>query len=141
MSNSAALNGYLHIEGFDQFFRNAFDKKPIRAGMRKVGRLVARRTQTNLALASGATGYPRVRTGRLRDSVSFKVSRSGFMVKVAHKKTGSMSAFYPAFLHYGVKAGGHWRINPRKNYVVDALQDSSAQVQQILSGAFAAGLR
>lgn len=167
MSNSAALNGYLHIEGFDSFEREAFDKKQIRAGMRKAGRLVAQRTQMNLALARGADGYPRVRTGRLLNSVSYKVSRSGFMVKVAPKKTGDMSAFYPAYLHYGVKAGsrikgrptgkrrsrgaradlvaarraGGWRITPRDNYVIDALQDSTPQVQKILADAFAAGLQ
>ena len=37
MSNSASVEGYLHVEGFDNFERDAFDKRKIRAGMRKVG--------------------------------------------------------------------------------------------------------
>ncbi len=167
MSNSVGVDGYLHVEGFEKFDREAFDKKKVRAGMRKVGRLVTGKAQMNLALARGAAGYPHVRTGRLRDSVTFKLSRSGFMVKVAPKKTGDMQAFYPAYLHYGVKQGarikgrpsgsrrargarvdlvaarraGGWRIDPRDNYMVDALQDSAADVQKILGAAFADGLR
>jgi hypothetical protein len=38
------------------------------------------------------------------------------------------------------RAAGEWRIKPRDNYMADALQDSSAQVQSILSAAFAAAL-
>lgn len=167
MSNSVGVDGYLHIEGFDKFDREAFDKTKIRAGMRKAGRLVTSKAQMNLALARGNAGYPRVRTGRLLKSVTFKVSRSGFMVKVAPTKTSDMQAFYPAYLHYGVKQGsrikgrpsgsrrargtradlvaarraGGWRIDPRDNYMTDALQDSSAGVQKILGAAFADGLR
>ncbi|UXZ20665.1 hypothetical protein KZH41_19290 [Pseudomonas sp. YeP6b] len=167
MSNSVGAEGYLHVEGFEKFDREAFDKKKIRAGMRKAGRLVTKKAQMNLALARGDAGYPRVRTGRLLKSITFKVSRSGFMVKVAPAKTSDMQAFYPAYLHYGVKQGsrvrgrpslsrrarraradliaarraGGWRINPRDNYITDALQDSSAGVQRILRTAFADGLR
>lgn len=167
MTNSAALDGYLHVEGFESFDRDAFDKKKVRAGMRKAGRLVQQKAQMNLALARGAAGYPKVRSGRLLKSVDFKVSRSGFMVKVAPKKTSDMDAFYPAYLHYGVKSGskvrgragvkrrargaradlvaarraGGWRIAPRDNYMSDALQDSAGGVQKILKDAFADGLR
>lgn len=167
MSNTVGVNGYLHIEGFEKFDREAFDTRKVRAGMRKAGRLVTGKAQMNLALARGNAGYPRVRTGRLLNSVTFKVSRSGFMVKVAPKKTGDMQAFYPAYLHYGVKQGGRikgrpsgsrrargaradlvaarraggWRIDPRDNYMADALQDSAADVQKILGAAFADGLR
>ena len=31
-------------------------------------------------------------------------------------------AFYPAFLRYGVKGKGGWRINPRKNYIEDSFE-------------------
>lgn len=43
MANSVSVDGYLHVEGFDSFQREAFDKRKIRAGMRKVGRLVTQR--------------------------------------------------------------------------------------------------
>lgn len=172
MSNSASLEGYLHFEGFDNFERDAFDKRKIRAGMRKSGLLVAQRGQMNLALGKGRDGYPTNRTGRTLESISFKVSRAGFLVKIAPKKTAEMEEFYPAFLFYGVKKGrrpgklapgkgkgrknrraagararlvaeraaGEWRIKPRDNYMADALQDSSSQVQSILSAAFATAL-
>jgi hypothetical protein len=172
MSNSASIDGYLHVEGFDNFERDAFDKRKIRAGMRKVGLLITQRAQMNLALGKGQDGYPVNRTGATVESVSFKVSRSGFLVRISPTKTSAMEEFYPAYLHYGVKKGrklgklapgkgkgksnrravgaraaalaeraaGEWRIKPRDNYMADALQDSSTQVQEILSAAFAAAL-
>ena len=172
MSNSASIDGYLHVEGFDNFERNAFDKREIRAGMRKVGLLIAGRAQMNLALGKGQDGYPVNRTGTTVESVTYKVSRSGFLVRISPTKTSAMEEFYPAYLHYGVKKGrklgklapgkgkgksnrraagaraaavaeraaGEWRIKPRDNYMVDALQDSASQVQSILSAAFANAL-
>lgn len=172
MSNSASVDGYLHFEGFDKFERDAFDKRQIRAGMRKVGRLVTQKAQMNLALGKGQDGYPVNRTGATVASISFKVSRAGFLVRVAPTKTSAMEEFYPAYLHYGVKKGrrpgklapgkgkgrknrraagararlvaeraaGEWRITPRDNYMADALQDSSSQVEAILKAAFAAAL-
>lgn len=173
MANSASVDGYLHIEGFDQFGREIFDKKQIKKGMRKAGRLVSRRAQLNLALARGQDNYPVSRTGRTVEAITFKVSRAGFLVKIAPRKTSVMKDYYPAYLHYGVKEGsrlralapgqgrgkanrrapgqraealaaraaGAWRIDPRANYMEDALQDEKTQVQSILKAAFAAALR
>lgn len=105
MANSASLDGYLHVEGFDNFDRDVFDKRKIRAGMRKAGKLVTQRAQMNLALGKGQEGYPVNRTGATLESINFKVSRAGFLVKVAPRKTEAMKEFYPAYLHYGVKKG------------------------------------
>jgi hypothetical protein len=105
MANSASLDGYIHVEGFDSFERDAFDKRKIRAGMRKAGQLVRQRAQMNLALGKGQDGYPVNRTGTTLESIDFKVSRSGFLVKIAPRKTAAMKEFYPAYLHYGVKQG------------------------------------
>ena len=169
MANSASIEGYLHFEGYDSLPRDFFDKKKIRAGMRKAGRLVMQRAQMNLALARGAEGYPVNRTGATLESVSFRVSKSGFLVRVAPKKTSAMKEYYPAYLFYGVKRGARlsslkagekhtgkrrrdgirlrearrnndWLIAPRDNYMADALQDSNSEVQAILSAAFAAAL-
>jgi len=172
MSNSASIDGYLHVEGFEQFSREAFDKRKIRAGMRKVGRLVAGQAQMNLALGGGQEGYPNSRTGATVESIRYRVSRSGFLVKIAPSKTAAMKSYYPAYLHYGVRQGnrvralapgqgrgksnrrargaradliaarkaGGWRIEPRDNYMVDALQDTKQEVQAILAKAFAASL-
>lgn len=169
MANSASIESYLHFEGYDSLPRDIFDKKKIRAGMRKAGRLVMQRAQMNLALARGAEGYPVNRTGATLESVSFRVSKSGFLVRVAPKKTSAMKEYYPAYLFYGVKRGARlsrlkagekhtakrrregirlrearrnndWLIAPRDNYMADALQDSKSEVQAILSAAFAAAL-
>ncbi|MBR8234248.1 MULTISPECIES: hypothetical protein [unclassified Burkholderia] len=143
----------LHIDGFEGFDRKIdFKKGRIRAAMRKAGRLVAGQAQMNLALARGADGYPRVRSGALRDSIAFKVSRSGFLVRVEPKKTEAMKAPYFVYLHYGVRrgvrngkgkrvhSGGGYRIKPRANYMVDALTDKSPEVRAILTAALASAL-
>jgi hypothetical protein len=169
MSNSASIDGYLHIEGYNNLPRDIFDKRKIRAGMRKAGRLVMQRAQMNLALARGEEGYPVNRTGATLESINFKVSRAGFLVKVAPDKTSRMKEYYPAYLFYGVRRGARlsrlkqgethnrkrqrerlklreqrrrndWLIEPRDNYMADALQDSKSEVQAILSAAFAAAL-
>ncbi|HDR8956671.1 hypothetical protein LGN06_04305 [Burkholderia vietnamiensis] len=143
----------LHIDGFEGFDRKIdFKKGRVRAAMRKAGRLVAGQAQMNLALAHGAVGYPRVRSGALRDSIAFKVSRSGFMVRVEPKKTEEMKAPYFVYLHYGVRRGARrgkgrraqsesgYRIKPRANYMVDALADKSTEVKAILAAALASAL-
>lgn len=169
MANSASIESYLHFEGYDSLPRDIFDKKKIRAGMRKAGRLVMQRAQMNLALARDDEGYPVNRTGATLHSISFRVSKSGFLVRVAPKKTSAMKEYYPAYLFYGVKRGARlsrlkageqhtgkrrrdgirlrearrnndWLIAPRDNYMADALQDSNSEVQTILSAAFAAAL-
>lgn len=165
MTQRATLAAHMHIEGFEQFHRDSFDKRKVRAAFRKVGRLVAARAQLNLALAGASGNYPRKITGVLRDSIKMRVSRSGFMVKVMPDKISGMDEYYPAFLHYGVKQGaavkgtrgarrkkgeraaqvaarkaGGWRIAPRDNYIADALEDESSRVRSILAAGFAAAL-
>jgi hypothetical protein len=164
MTQRATLAAHMHVEGFDQFHRESFDKRKVRAAMRKAGRVVATRAQLNLSLAGGAGNYPRKISGVLRDSIKMRVSRSGFMVKVMPDKTSGMEEYYPAYLHYGVSraawlagrkksakskgkrktqgsAGGTWHVKPRANYVADALDDETATVKSILSAGFAAALR
>lgn len=167
MSDTPSLKGYVHIEGYDNFMRDAFDKRKIRKGMRKVGQVVGRRAQLNFILARGADGYPIYRTGVTLESIKPKVSRSGFLVKIAPRKTTKMEEFYPAYLNYGVHNGPRvrglgpgrgrrargaradliaarrnsgWRITPRANYMIDALEDEESTVQAILSKAFAESL-
>ncbi|AIR90582.1 hypothetical protein [Pseudomonas cremoricolorata] len=167
MSTEASIQPYMHIEGFDNLPKDFFDKRKVRAGMRKVGKLITQRAQLALALARGQHNYPVSRTGATLESISFKVSRSGFLVRVAPKKTDRMSEYYPAYLHYGVKAGrrvrarapggrrfrrgqrarlvaaraaGEWRIKPRANYMAETLDDSKEDVRRILTAAFASAL-
>lgn len=166
MTERATLAAHVHVEGFDQFHRDAFDKRKVRAAFRKAGQLVRQRAQLNLGLSGAGSNYPRRITGVLRDSINARVSRSGFMVKVMPDKTAGMAEYYPAYLHYGVKQGsrvkgtgdkrrakgerqsliaarkaGGWRIAPRANYIADALEDEDARVRAVLRAGFAAALR
>lgn len=138
---------YWHLDGFDGFDKRIdFDKRKIRAGMRRAGAIVRGCARADLASGtSSGAGYPAVRKGNLRRSIRVKVSRSGFLVRVAPYKTPAMGAhFYPAYLHYGVRAKasshhsapGGWRIEPRENFMADALQESAGQVEAVLRAAF-----
>ncbi|MCA7946433.1 hypothetical protein [Burkholderia vietnamiensis] len=137
----------LHIEGFEGFDRLIdFDKREVRKGMRKAGRIVERRAKALVALGgrSAPGRYPARQTGRLQRSIKTKVSRSGFMVKVMPQKIAGMRDFYPAFLYYGARrkpgvrrdrrsrGTSNWRIEPRGNYMVDAKDDSEREVRALL---------
>lgn len=143
MANDTAF--YLHIDGYDGFDRRLdFDKKEVRKAMRIIGRLVQRRAKANLSAGGAAARYPVVRTGALRDSIGTKVSRSGFLVRVRPEKTAAIGRwYYPAYLHYGVKRpdGDGMRVEPRGNYMVDALQAEAGNVEAILRTALASALQ
>lgn len=168
-SNPAA---YLHFGEFDSYGRLDFDKKEIRKGMRRVGALVSR-TAKALVKRRGersvAGQYPARQSGLLYRSIRAKVSRPGFLVKIAPQKIAGMKDFYPAYLHHGVKRGQRlsrlrsgeqntrkrrregirlragrrnnaWLIEPRGNFMADALESKSSAIQQLLRQAFTASL-
>ena len=161
MTARATFAAHVHVEGFEQFHRDSFDKRKVRVAMRKAGRRVEYRAKLNISLASAGSNYPRVLRGVLRDSIKTRVSRSGFLVKVMPDKTTAMAEYYPAYLHYGVKQGGRfkstggkrrakgerqaliaarkqgtWRIAPRDNYIADALEDEASGIRADLSAGF-----
>lgn len=110
-----------------------FDKKKIRRAMRKFGaeiRKDARRRVSRRAV-SAAGEYPGRDTGELFRSIKSKVSRPGFLVRISPEKTAGMKDFYPAFLFYGVTG----RIEPRGNYMTDALESRREFVQAGLRAA------
>ncbi|MEM4988828.1 hypothetical protein V8G57_15650 [Collimonas sp. H4R21] len=125
---------YLHIEGFEGFDKRIdFDKKRVRKGMQKVGRIVQREGR-KLAVSGG--DYPKRKAGLLARSIKVKVSRSGFLVRIAPQKIAGMRDFYPAYLNYGVKnKHGGWRIRPKGNYMADALERKQDDVRHELTGA------
>ncbi|KPC53024.1 HK97 gp10 family phage protein [Amantichitinum ursilacus] len=101
-----------------------FDKREMRKAMRVAGRDVQKAARQLIArrVRSAAGGNPGKDTGRLWRSLGYKVSKSGFMAVVKHRKVAGMKSFYPAFLYHGVRdRNGGWRISPRNNYIVDAL--------------------
>ena len=172
MSEQGKIGGYLHIEGWETFDRELFNRRKVRAGFRRAGQIVAAEAKMQLILARGSNGYPVYRTGRLVDSIKAKVSRPGFMVKVSPTKAPDMPEFYPAYLFYGVRQGARvrglpkgkgrgksnrrgrgerqaavaarrstgWRISPRANYMVNALEDTAPRVRQVLTKAFTSAL-
>lgn len=133
-----------------------FDKAKIRRALRRLGadvRKEARRLVSRRAI-SGAGDYPGRGTGTLMRSIKAKVSRPGFMVRVAPYKTDAMGKdFYPAFLDYGVTGlparkdrrsqpkSGTWRIAPRKNYMIDALEAKRETVRATLRDALMDSLK
>lgn len=149
---------YMHVEGFEGFDRTVdFDKAGVRKAMNKAGRLVVIEARKLVSKGGGSRPgeYPAKRSGRLRRSIRARVSRSGFLVRV-EPKTGAgvpPSDPYFAYLHYGVRRGakrrkdhqaqpsGPYRIEPRENYMADALQNQAPAVRSLLSAALAAGLR
>ncbi|MGO4326666.1 hypothetical protein AB4Z48_17710 [Cupriavidus sp. 2TAF22] len=149
---------YVHVEGFEGFDRSIdFDKKQIRRAMRQAGALVVKdaRGRVTKQGASKGGGYPSRRTGRLAKSIRAKVSRSGFLVRIEPKTGKDVPASDPyfAYLYYGVRRGatrrkdhkaqssGPYRVQPRANYMADALEAQAGPVRNLLSAALAAGLR
>lgn len=147
---------YLHLSGYEGFDRSVdFDKKLIRKAMRSAGRLVQRGARKRVARRGGSKPgeFPARRKGLLSKSIGVKVSRSGFLVRVAPTKIPGMRSFYPAYLNYGVRrkpgarrdrrsiGGDAMRIDPRGNYVIASLDESAAQIQAMLGAAFASSLR
>lgn len=115
------------IEGFS---RVDFDKKKIRKALQIEGRAVQKlaRKMVSKRILNSAGDYPAKRTGALMRSIKVKVSRPGFLVKIAPQKTAEMGKdFYPAFLHYGSKKNN---LAPRKNFMTDAL-DARREVSRV----------
>lgn len=104
------------------FSRIDFDKKKIRKVLRKEGALV-RKIARGLIMRraiSKPDDYPGRKSGATLRSIKARVSKSGFLVKIAPVKTAEMGKdFYPAYLFYGSKPNN---LAPRKNYMTEALE-------------------
>lgn len=145
---TASLQGFRAID---------FDKKEIRKGMRKAGQDVRKAARQLIASKVRSSGgeNPGKQTGKLYRSLGFKVSRSGFMAVVEHKKIAGMKNFYWAYLYFGVRRGAKrrkdhqkqedngngWRIAPRNNYVVDALDARRSEVQKTIADSLKRALK
>lgn len=133
-----------------------FDKVKIRRAMRKIGaevRKEARRLVARRAISVPGQ-YPGRGTGALMRSIKARVSKPGFLVRIAPDKTSDMGKdFYPAFLWFGVTGNarrkdhraqpknGAWRIAPRENYMIDALESRRESVRSTLRDALMDSLK
>lgn len=154
MATKSGVGGYMHVEGWESFRRLDFDKREIRKGMRRAGRTVQKAARKRVRKGKALGEYPAGQSGALARSIQVKVSRPGFLVRVGPQRTPSMGEhFYPAYLFYGVtgkkarKDGraqvkdGRWRVKPRGNYMVDALEEQAGNVRAELTASLKAGLK
>lgn len=132
------------------FSRIDFDGRKIRKAIQTEGRAVqkaARRLVARRAVSGGGQ-YPGRATGTLQRAIKLRIFQSGFLAVLQPEKTAEMGAdYYPAFLHYGVTGqarrsdhraqakSGKWRVEPRKNYMVDALVSRRERVRAALRSA------
>jgi len=105
------------VQGFS---RIDFDRKKVRNALRIEGRAIQKvaRKMVSKRMIDSVGDYPAKRTGRLMRSIKVKLSKPGFLVRIAPYKTAEMKDFYPAFLHYGSIKNN---LEARKNFMTDAL--------------------
>lgn len=137
--NSAALQGYLRVEGFENIRLMQFKRGPLRKAFRQAGQAVAKeaRKKINARFRGHPGRYPLKRTGRLARSVRVRVSRPGLLVKVYHEKLSDQRDFYAAYLHYGTSRG----VKARDNWIADALAERQSAIQSSLRHALDEALR
>lgn len=126
---SEELGIYLKLDELD-LQRADFDKRKFKPFLRVIGGKLRKsaRIRVNSYWTSKPNTYPGKKTGALQRAISVKYFRSGYGLKLQQdmpkRRAGDAKeeAFYPAFLRYGVKGKGGWRINPRKNYIEDSFE-------------------
>lgn len=124
---SESLGLYLKLDELD-LQRTDFDKRKFKPFLRVIGGKLRKsaRVRVNSYWTSKPNTYPGKKSGALQRAISVKYFRSGYGLKLQQdmpkRRAGDTKkeAFYPAFLRYGVKGKGSWRIAPRKNYIEDA---------------------
>lgn len=129
-----AIELNVRIEGHTKL---DFDKKVVRKALRKGGgevRKVARRLVARRAISAPGE-HPGKDTGLLQRSIGIHMAKRGLWLRVepryeVFKKAGVM--YYPAILYYGSKKQG---IEPRGNYMTEALNQRRANVRTALRAA------
>lgn len=163
-----ANDSYLHID-FKQSSHAVFDRKMMRRAFSAIGQqhMVKARQLISSRDGSAAGQNPGTRTGLLARSIGYYVPnassrRPGFMVRISpNQKRGKgrsasiIGAYYPAFLLYGVRngskrkkshhkgasGGNGWRIAPRKNFMVAALDNLTPWTRYVLAQALRRSLK
>lgn len=149
---------YLHVD-FQNAKTLEFDRRKVRQSFVSIGKDVQReaRRLVSRRAVSKAGEIPGEQTGALAKSIGFYVPRAsknrpGFMAIVRPNQPRGQDLqrlpdpFYPAFLFYGVRRGAKrgkshqagasggspWRIEPRKNFMAQALINQRYQIQHKL---------
>jgi len=137
----------IKIDGFNRLI---FDKRELKAAIRKGGNVVkteARRLIARRAV-SGAGDLPGRVTGAMSKSIKTNVGSGGGYVRVMPYMTEEMrkytatkknpkGSFYPAFLFYGTSRG----LKPRKDFMLQALDNKQVQIRSAISASLLNAIR
>ena len=131
----------IDIDGFTRIY---FEKKELKAALRKSGVVVRKEARRLIAshAISAAGQFPGSKTGAMSKSIKIKVGSGGGYVKVMPYMTPMMASnsasknnpdgeFYPAFLMVGTRRG----LQPRKDFMVQALDNKQAEIKATIRAA------
>jgi hypothetical protein len=141
------IDFYFRTEGFNRLL---FDKRELKAAIRKGGAVVrkeARRLIASRAI-SAAGEIPGYDSGAMSRSIKVKVGSGGGYAKVMPYMTQQMinnsksakypdGAFYPAFLMVGTRRG----LRPRKDFMQAALDNKQSEIRAAITAALANAIR
>jgi hypothetical protein len=123
-----------------EFNRLLFDKRELKAAIRKSGAVVraeARRLISSRAV-SGAGEFPGYDSGAMSRAIKIKVGSGGGYARVMPYRTAQMGDdYYPAYLFYGTRRG----LQPRKDFMQAALDNKQAEIRAAISASLANSLR
>lgn len=114
-----------------------FDRRKVRRTLMREGRQIQRLARRKVArrAVSQAGQYPGRVTGALQRAIDMVVARNGFWVRVeptTRRIKLASDVYYPAILNYGSRKRG---IQPRGNYMTDALDERRNQARAALAEA------
>ena len=137
----------MRVEGFDRLL---FDKRELKAAIRKGGAVVRKEARRLIArkAVSGDGEFPGKLTGAMQNAIKVKVGSGGGYAKVMPYMTQQMinnsksakypgGAFYPAFLLVGTRRG----LRPRKDFMQAALDNKQSEIRAAITAALANAIR
>jgi hypothetical protein len=122
------------------FNRLLFDKRQLKAAIRKGGGVVQRESRRLISsrAVSSAGEFPGYDSGTMSRSIKMKVGSGGGYVRIMPYKTPQMGDdFYPAYLAVGTHRG----LKPRKDFMEAALNNKQAEIRAAISASLANSLR
>lgn len=114
-----------------------FDRRTVRRTLMREGRVIQRLARRKVArrAVSQAGQYPGRVTGALQRAIDMVVARNGFWVRIeptTKRIKEASDVYYPAILNYGSRKRN---IQPRGNYMTDALAERRDQSRAALAAA------
>jgi len=132
-----SLDIHITVDGINRLL---FDKRELKKAFKKGGVVVAKESRRLIAsrAISSAGQFPGYDTGAMSKSIKVKAGSGGGYVRVMPYKTPAMGAdFYPAFLMVGTRNG----LRPRKDFIVQALDNKQAEIRAAIRAALVGAIR